>query len=82
MSRLADIDHLQQIKEAVVEMNQYNVIINSAKAVRKALMENYDLDATEREVRQVMREDLGMRYRKLVPVSIHGNSEKNLVLRQ
>ena len=29
-----------------------------------------------------MREDLGMRYRKLVPISIHGNSDKNLVLRQ
>ena len=63
-------------------MNQYNVIIDSAKAVRKALLENDELDATEREIRQVMREDLGMRYRKLVPVSIHGNSEKNLVLRQ
>ena len=29
-----------------------------------------------------MREDLGMRYRKIKPVSIHGNSDKNLILRQ
>ena len=29
-----------------------------------------------------MREEMGMRFRKIVPVSIHGNSEKNLVLRQ
>ena len=29
-----------------------------------------------------MRENLGMRYKKVVPISIHGNSAKNLVLRQ
>ena len=29
-----------------------------------------------------MREDLGMRYRKIKTVSLHSNSEKNLVLRQ
>ena len=29
-----------------------------------------------------MREELKMRYRKVIPVSIHGNSQKNLVLRQ
>ena len=29
-----------------------------------------------------MRDDLGMRFRKVVPISIHGNSTKNLILRQ
>ena len=29
-----------------------------------------------------MKEDLGMRFRKVVPIAIHGNSPKNLVLRQ
>ena len=29
-----------------------------------------------------MRNELGMRYRKVVAVSVHANSEKNLVLRQ
>ena len=29
-----------------------------------------------------MKEELGMSYRKIVTVSLHSNSEKNLVLRQ
>jgi hypothetical protein len=29
-----------------------------------------------------MRQELGMRYRKIKQVSLHSNSEKNLVLRQ
>jgi len=40
------------------------------------------LEATEQEIRTIMREDLDMKYRKVVPISIHGNSVKNLVLRQ
>ena len=37
---------------------------------------------TERLVCSVMKEDLGMRFRKIKTVSLHSNSEKNLVLRQ
>ena len=40
------------------------------------------MEATEQEIRMIMREDLDMKYRKVVPISIHGNSVKNLVLRQ
>ena len=36
----------------------------------------------EQQIRNVMRHQLKMRYRKVIPISIHGNSEKNLVLRQ
>ena len=41
-----------------------------------------DIKTTAGEVRDVMREELGMRYRKIKTVSLHSNSEKNLVLRQ
>lgn len=37
---------------------------------------------TEQLVRSVMKEELGMSYRKIKTVSLHSNSEKNLVLRQ
>ena len=63
-------------------MNQYNVFIDSAKSVRAALKENTGIEAGESEIREIMREDLGMRYRKIKPISIHGNSDKNLILRQ
>lgn len=70
------------IADVVIEMDQYNVFIDSSKAVRYALNESTGIDAKEHEIKMVMREDLGMRYRKIVPISVHGNSEKNLVLRQ
>ena len=63
-------------------MNQYNVFIDSSRSVRSALKENTGIEAKESEIREIMREDLGMRYRKVKPVSIHGNSDKNLILRQ
>ena len=40
------------------------------------------LCVSEQQIRNVMRHQLQMRYRKVIPISIHGNSEKNLVLRQ
>ena len=35
-----------------------------------------------REVGEVMKKDLGMKFKRVKPMSIHANSEKNLVLRQ
>ena len=63
-------------------MNQYNVFIDSARSVKKALEDGLGATAKEHEIRRIMRDDLNMRYRKVIPISIHGNSEKNLVLRQ
>ena len=63
-------------------MNEFNVFIDSAQSVKKCLLDTMEVDASEHEIRNVMRHDLNMRYRKVLPVSIHGNSEKNLVLRQ
>ena len=40
------------------------------------------MQVTARAVRFVMKEELGMSFRKIKTVSLHSNSEKNLVLRQ
>ena len=45
------------------------------------MKKDHGLEATELEIRKVMREDIGMKFRKVIPISIHGNSAKNLVLR-
>ena len=37
---------------------------------------------SQKLVSSVIKEELGMRYRKIKTVSLHSNSEKNLVLRQ
>lgn len=70
------------ISDTICEMNQYNVFIDSARSVKKALEDGLGATAKEHEIRRIMRDDLNMRYRKVIPISIHGNSEKNLVLRQ
>ena len=36
----------------------------------------------ENKLRVVLKEDLGMRFKKVHPISTHANCEKNLVLRQ
>ena len=46
------------------------------------MSEAENIKSTVAEVRSVMKEELGMSYRKIVTVSLHSNSEKNLVLRQ
>jgi len=70
------------VAETVQEMNQLNVFVDSAGSVRKVLADAMDIKVSEQEIREIMKRDLGMRYRKVLPVSIHGNSERNLVLRQ
>ena len=66
----------------MAEMNEANTFLDSARGVKKALIRDHQIKAKESEVRAIMREDLGMRFRKIVAVSIHANSAKNLVLRQ
>ena len=76
------MQHLKLIGDTVLEMNQLNVFVDSATSVRKALLEGIGVEAKKPEIRRVMRAHLGMRYRKIIPISVHGNSDKNLVLRQ
>mgnify|MGYP006167868317 CR=1 FL=1 len=70
------------IVQKIKDLNQNHFFVDSAKSVKAALMKDIGLEATESEIQKVMREDLGMRFRKVLPISIHGNSDKNLVLRQ
>ena len=66
----------------IAEMNQEDAFIDSAEDLKKTLKDNMGIEASEYEIRQVMRHQLNMKFKKVVPISIHGNSEKNLVLRQ
>ena len=71
----------EHIKKHVEVKNDFGCIIDSAKAVAEDINTQSSLAVTERDVRSVMREELGMRFRKIKTVSLHSNSEKNLVLR-
>ena len=63
-------------------MNQYNVVIESVASVKQALSYGMDIKAKLSLIRSVMKNDLGMKYRKIKSISNQGNSPRNLVLRQ
>ena len=58
------------------------MVIDNAEQVLNHVTQQQGITTTVREVRSVMKQELGMRYRKIHTVSLHSNSEKNLVLRQ
>ena len=73
----------------VQELNEKDQFVDSAHAVQGAIQVPLPPkkptgtgEPTIAEIRDVMRQDLGMRYRKVVAVSVHANGAKNLVLRQ
>jgi len=80
--REAKTGHLKLFSDTVLEMNELNVFIDSAWAVKKAIADGLGEDASEHVIRRVMCKDLNIHYRKTIPVSVHGKYEKNLVLRQ
>ncbi len=50
-------------------MNQSNVIVDSVASVKKHLKDEEIIDVKDRIIREVMKYDLGMRYRKITNVS-------------
>ena len=44
--------------------------MDSVAKVKKKLLEEYDMACKESDVRSVMKKDLGMRFRKIVRVSL------------
>ena len=71
----------KSIENTVVSLNESNSIIDSAKSIVDKVDGLAEAPVSEQLVRSVLKEELGMRYRKIKTVSLHSNSEKNLVLR-
>ena len=63
-------------------MNSCNAIIDSIASMKKSLSEGMNIKAKDRPIRRIMKDDLKMRYRKIVTVSLKVNVPKNLILRQ
>jgi hypothetical protein len=70
----------ETIEQTVGALNQSRSIIDSAKEVAGKVNALAEAPVTEQLVRSVMKVELGMRYRKIKTVSLHSNSEKNLIL--
>ena len=71
----------ETIEHTVEALNKSRSIIDSAKDIVAKVNAVAEAPVSENLVRSVMKEELGMCYSKIKTVSLHSNSEKNLVLR-
>ena len=71
-----------QLASVLKEMGLRHSFIDSTGYVNTYMKEEHQTDIKPWIIRDVMKSDLDMRYKKVKPVSIHANSPKNLVLRQ
>ena len=71
-----------EIADYITALNDAGQVIDSVKKLQHDLKEEKDMEVKYREMASIMKKDLGMRFKKIQPVSVRTNSEKNLVLRQ
>ena len=71
----------EKIADLVNKMNEEDSFIDSAESVKKRLYAEENIVTKEKEVRNVLKKDIGMRYRKLKYTTFQANSIRNLVLR-
>lgn len=70
------------IAEKISEYQEEKQVISSVNSVAKHLKKHHEIDKKPWVLAQIMKEELGMRYRKIKMVTVNTNSERNLVLRQ
>ena len=58
-----------------------NPFIVSLDSIKRHVKQVRDLDTSTKEVTDVIKMELGMSFRKLRKISVHGNSTRNLVIR-
>ncbi len=74
MSRASIADHIQTLVDK-------NAFIESREQMQQELEKTLGVKVEIWKLGQIMREDLGLRYKKIKQISLHDNSVKNLVLR-
>ena len=62
--------HRGKIASGIQKMNDDNKIIDSVAMLSKTLQEEYGIEAKEKEIKSVLRNDLNMRYKKIREVSV------------
>ena len=62
-------------------MNDADAFVDSAESVKKKAYAEEGIITKEKEVRSVLKHDLGMKFRKLKHIKPTANSIKNLVMR-
>ena len=80
--RNAKEESRSKIRTAIEQMNHEDEFIDSVDRLRKMMAERHQIVAGDYIVRQVLRQDLKMSFRKVTPVSWTENSPKSKIIRQ
>ena len=56
--------------------------VDSSKWVAKFITKNSNMTVQPHEALRIMKENMGMKYKKITKASVHLNSSTNLILRQ
>ena len=75
-------DRRAMIKRTIMQLIAHTDFLGSADQVRWYLFQLYHLKFSRHEVNRILKQDLGMRYKRLVHVAPQANTTRNLVLRQ
>ena len=62
-------------------MSEKKQVISSIPRLGKELKEQFNIEKKPWQLASILKEDLGMRYRRIKAVTTNTNCEKNLVLR-
>ena len=65
----------------IIKLNENNHYLDSVGSIVDSIVDDIGLEVKPHEVRDVLKKDFNMSYRKIKEVSTHINSEKNLILR-
>ena len=71
-----------KIKEVISGMLDRNTFLDSVGSIHKTLVSEHQLEVKPKDVHHVLKNELHMSFKKIVPISIRANSVKNLVLRK
>ena len=87
MSELLDKNKSQEkqrirMGKIIDDINKKDTIIDSTTALNDHLLKEHNIVAKDWVVKDIMKKELGMSYKKIKPISKHANSEQNLVLWQ
>ena len=72
----------ESICEYICDLNNKGSVISSTRSLQSKLKEEKDMELKRNYLAQILKENVGMRYKKIKPITVNTNSEKNLVLRQ
>ena len=72
---------MKTIKAAIVKILKEKDQIHSIKQIQNAVGDAGEAVPSVYFVKQVLREEFGMRYKRIKRVPFNGNSDRNLILR-